>query len=356
MAGMSSPQPHRRWYQFSLSTLLAVVTLASLVLGNVAWERERCVKGQQALDLLEQNPDSTSRKITKAPSTRPDWLKRLLGDDRFRGVKSVDLRGQFVTNSDLRGLGDFPNLHDVWIESPNVTDEGVAYFGRLKSVEKFTFVRNRRVSGESWGVLDRWYRLRSLSFEDSDFCNDDAPNFSALKSLQELDLSQTNIIQAGWNRVSLPTNLEVLNLSVTEVTDTDLQQLSQLTRLRTLDLSCTYVRGPGLANLPVPSKLEALNLSSSKISDEEVVWLSRLTNLRKLQLACTDVTDAGLARLAGLTRLESLDVSYNRISDNGLLHLRRLTNLKNLSLGHTRVTSSGLDELRKVMPTAIVNN
>ena len=265
------------------------------------------------------------------------------------------LRSEFVSNSDLRGLNAFPNLHDIGIASPNVTDEGVAYLRGLKTVEKFSFIRNRRVSGKSWQVLDGWHQLRTLSFEDSDFCNN-GPDFSALTSLQELDLSQTNIIQPGWKLGSLPANLEVLNLSVTEVTDADLQQLSQLTRLRTLDLSSTYVRGAGLANLPMPSRLEALNLSSSKISDEEVVWVSRLTNLRKLQLSGTDVTDAGLARLAALTSLESLDISYNRISDKGLYHLRRLTNLKNLSLGHTRVTNAGRHELQKVLPTTIVNN
>ena len=52
-----SPKPRRRWYQFGLSTLLIGLTLFSLPLGYVAWEREECRRGQAALDILNQNPE-----------------------------------------------------------------------------------------------------------------------------------------------------------------------------------------------------------------------------------------------------------------------------------------------------------
>src|SRR5436190_10979545 len=38
-------KPKRRWYQFSLLTMLVVLTLTSVPLGYIAWEREECRRG-----------------------------------------------------------------------------------------------------------------------------------------------------------------------------------------------------------------------------------------------------------------------------------------------------------------------
>jgi internalin A len=350
-----SPKPRRRWYQFRLSTLLIGLTLISLPLGYVAWEREECRRGSQALAMFDQNASSTTRKVERAPSKRSDWLKLLLGDDRFRGVNSIELSGGFVANSDLRPLVDFPNLRNLKIESPYLTDEGVAYLAKLKRVEKFQFIHNRRISASSWGLLDGWHHLRFLSFEDSDFCNDGALDFSALSNLTELDLSQTNITSVGLDRVSLPANLEVLNLSTTEVADADLQHLNHLLKLRKLDLSSTYVRGSGLAYNPALLRLESLNLIATNLSDEGLAFVSQLENLKSLQLASTKISDAGLAQLTDLGRLESLDISYNRISDKGLLHLSQLKNLKKLLLESTAVTSEGVQDLQRALPQVSIS-
>ena len=57
MSGMPSPQPHCRWLQFRLSTLLIAVTLVSLPLGYVAWEREQCRRGEEALEMLQRRAE-----------------------------------------------------------------------------------------------------------------------------------------------------------------------------------------------------------------------------------------------------------------------------------------------------------
>jgi Leucine-rich repeat (LRR) protein len=350
-----SPKPHRRWMQFSLRTLLVVVTLTSFLLGYVAWEREQCRQGQQSLNKLEQLMTSSANKVEKVSSTRPGWLKVLLGNDAFRGVKSVELRDTSLSDSDLHPLAAFPNLHSVRMEAPNVTDAGISQLRGLKAAEQFHFVRNRRVAGKCWEVMDGWRQLRSLSFADSDFCDGETPDFSALTNLKELDLSQSNINSPGAKCSLLPASLEVLNLSVTQTTDADLEQLGQLVKMRSLDLSSTYVRGMGLANLPAPLELYTLNLNAANISDVELASIARFTRLRQLQLNSTLISDAGLGRLAELTRLESLDISYNRISNKGLLHLRGLTNLKTLLLDYTLATGAGVDELQRALPNTKIS-
>ena len=87
---MSPPKPRRRWLQFRLRTLLIAVTLVALLLGYVAWEREQCRRGRQALNMLVQKPPG---EYSWPTSDRPGWLKYLLGDNQFRYSKSAALDG-----------------------------------------------------------------------------------------------------------------------------------------------------------------------------------------------------------------------------------------------------------------------
>src|SRR6185295_4098867 len=133
-----SPKPLRRWYQFGLSTLLIGLTLFSLPLGYIAWEREQCRRGQQAIEILghslgQLRPEDfgeVGRRIN--PSGRPGWLKFILGDDQFREYEFIELGGESVSDSDLRHLAAFPNLHGVLLGVTNVTDEGVEHLRGLK--------------------------------------------------------------------------------------------------------------------------------------------------------------------------------------------------------------------------------
>ena len=251
---MSPPKPRRRWLQFRLRTLLIAVTLVSLPLGYVAWEREQCRQGQQAMEILEQRSeyDGATRRLGRliTPSyEHSKWLKSILGDDEFRRVITVSLEGNSVSDSDLQVLAIFPNLDFVVIESQNVTDEGIAHLRGLKKVERFHFIGNWKVSENCWEVLGRWHHLRELSFHDSLFDDDDVLTLPALLNLKELRLSQTIISDAGLERISWLTSLESLDLSSTQVSDTGLVHLRRLVNLKELSVKNTNVTDKGVKEL-----------------------------------------------------------------------------------------------------------
>ncbi|MBP8110523.1 MAG: NACHT domain-containing protein, partial [Caldilineaceae bacterium] len=101
-----------------------------------------------------------------------------------------------------------------------------------------------------------------------------------------------------------------------------------LTGLQSLDLSSTQVSDAGLVHLAGLTGLQSLNLWQTQVSDAGLVHLAGLTGLQSLYLSSTQVSDAGLVHLAGLTGLQSLYLSSTQVSDAGLVHLAGLTGLQ----------------------------
>ncbi len=307
---MSSPKPRRRWYQFGLSTLLIGLTLFSLPLGYVAWEREQCRRGDEAVDILRQNPEIIVgwHWVRDSQFNRPKWLTFILGDETFRKVDGAYLVGDSVSDSDLRLLALLPNLTIVQIKAPNVTDAGVSHLRSLRSVEVLSIESNLKVSATTWEVPREWHQLYSLSLLGTQFGDEDVQRIQGLTNLERLDLSRTNITDAGLE---------------------------------------------GLLSL---QNLSSLQLHGTQISDAGLVHLKKLTNLKYLDLSDTEIKDAGLAQLRSLRNLESLRLARTKVSHAGLQYLKHLEKLKYLDLEATGVTTSGAANLEKSLPNAFISH
>src|SRR5689334_20201120 len=96
--------PKRRWFQFSLRTLLLVTTASAAGLGWVIRERKLCQQGQAAISTVKAREGAL--RCEQSWLDRPAWLFPVLGNDSFRRVSDV------VTpyGSDLEILTAFPRL------------------------------------------------------------------------------------------------------------------------------------------------------------------------------------------------------------------------------------------------------
>jgi len=92
------------------------------------------------------------------------------------------------------------------------------------------------------------------------------------------------------------TRLEVLGLGPS-ASDKELEHWTGLTKLSFLDLSNTQVTDAGLAHLKGLTNLSFLSLSNTQVTDAGLAHLKGLTNLSFLSLERTRVTDAGLKEL-----------------------------------------------------------
>ena len=154
------------------------------------------------------------------------------------------------------------------------------------------------------------------------------------------------------------TEVVLINLSETTVSDQDLASMNRLSHLRCLYLDNTTIGDAGLARLTDLPMLEELYLDNANISDAGLTYLNRLEKLRWLELCRNEITDAGIANLkgriihpTGLSNLEGLDLSNNPITDAGLKHLtENLFELRTLDVQSTHVTELGIEKLRSAWP------
>ncbi len=152
------------------------------------------------------------------------------------------------------------------------------------------------------------------------------------------------------------TQLQMLFLHQTEVTDVGLEHLKGLTQLQWLwpfrDRS--YRRGAGASQRLDPTP-KMLSLGwNTKVTDAGLDHLTGLTQLKMLNLTATQVTDAGLEHLTGLTRLRELNLGETKVTDAGLEHLKGLTQLDSLHLAGSKVTRTGINGLQEALPNCLI--
>lgn len=103
-----------------------------------------------------------------------------------------------------------------------------------------------------------------------------------------------------------------------------------------------------LARIAPLSNLQVLDLYNTNITDAGLEWIGRLHHLQRLSVHNTAITDAGIRHLSSLKDLVALNLSKTQISDRGLVHLLGLKKLLWLQLRETAVTDAGVQQLRQL--------
>jgi Leucine-rich repeat (LRR) protein len=169
------------------------------------------------------------------------------------------------------------------------------------------------------------------------------------------------------------TNLEQLNLMQTDITDAGLEHLQGLKNLRVLNLRASltatvitpHVTDAGLEYLQGLTQLEELDLAFARVTDAGLVRLKKLTRLKKLNLehvlrtfGAVRVVEGNTVRLKPARDLPTtpetvpadLITDLQQITDAGLVPLQTLTHLTSLDLTGTEVTEAGVKQLRRALP------
>jgi len=160
-----------------------------------------------------------------------------------------------------------------------------------------------------------------------------------------LRLKGTALQNADFPLIGRMPQLQILDLSGTNVTDDDLRHLSGLKGLRELILWETGIGDAGAAHLAAMQGLCRLNLGRTNLTDAGLRHLGGLDDLRHLVLTGNSISDVGLKHLKALNRLQGLKLSSTGITDDGLRELVGLKDLRGLTLDRTKVTDAGLKAL-----------
>jgi len=226
----------RRWFAYSLRTLMIVTAVAALWLGiktnqvrrqRVAVAAIKASGGRVIYDFQRQG--AGQKQDEKPPA--PKWLRDLIGDDYFQSVVAVDWdHEQKLKADDLRWLRDLPKLDDLNLNYTNVDDEGLAHLRELTSLKHLCLEQCVNVTDHGLSHLDKLKNLEELALLSTS-CSDEAirkyvPQFERLKYLDVAGIPITRDTAMEFLRLK---DLKMLHLSrVGQRTPHDLSDVVKL--------------------------------------------------------------------------------------------------------------------------------
>jgi len=298
--------PRRRWYQFSLRTLLIAMAVLSVLLGLWMLSIARAERQRRAVRAVDRLGGSA--RYANVP-VGESWLitqlrKTSIPRDYFDPVVEISLGNTQCSDADLRQFSRLSKLQYLQLNNTEVTDAGLLHI-------------------------------------------------SGLTKLERLELAHTSVTSSGLAHLQRLDALTRLGLARTQVSDEGLAYLRNLKQLECLYLFDTQVTDSGLVHLANLSKLHELWLPKTRITNAGVCTLQRLPNLRSLNLSETAVTDAGLVYFEKFPQLEWLGLSGTDISDVGIGRLRG-SKLKRLLLLDTPVTAKQVAQIQEQLPNCSV--
>lgn len=298
----------RRWRQFSLRSLLLLITLLSTGLGYESYRAARQLSAVATLKSI----DGGVCDVEFVP--RWAWLSHEKVPAR---VRSLCERNPHLFN----------NVESLFLTGPRNPLAGTSLLG-----ENFC--------GSELAALDDLRGLTKVSVLALRLGEDAWMHLTRNTSLRELEISGDGIREAHFARIGAMKDLEVLKLSPNGETDSPhdgLRHLSHLSQLRTLELSSYRLTDEDLSFLSSLSGLEELNISYSQISDSGLDKLLPLTNLKSLSLSSTAVTDEGVKRLRNFKKLETVFISMTKVTEKGIRDIARNPQVKEIHVGPWKV-------------------
>ena len=201
-----SPKRKRRWFQFSLRTLMTFTVICAVPcawLGHKIEQKERQRYAIEAIRRLggrvEFGYQLDSDGFPLAGDRQPPgalWLRRLLGDDFFADVKSVDFSGTIVRDDDLQDLDELPDLEFLERGSTRITDAGLVHVGGLRKL-RVLGLTNSAISDAGLSHLRGLTRLEVLSIAYNPITDAGIEKLTCLKVLGWLSVEDTNITDEG---------------------------------------------------------------------------------------------------------------------------------------------------------------
>jgi hypothetical protein len=208
-----SAQPRRRWFRFSLRTLLIVITVLSLPLGWIGWRLQQ-VRRERATVVWVQKMGGQVK--FHAENDERNWWEATI--DKWCGGRAWGVSLQGTEVSDLSPLTKLKCLESLVLYNTQVSD--LSPLAKLTSLEHLSLSKTqvRDLSPLAELRLLEWLAFHSTQVSD-------LSPLAKLKNLRSLYLSDTPVDD-------LSSLLELKNLRSLYLDDTPVneQQLHNLTQ------------------------------------------------------------------------------------------------------------------------------
>jgi hypothetical protein len=150
-----SPTPRRRWFQFRLRTLLALVTLIAALLGwrMYVW---RAQQEQQRQAMAELKVQGASTAVVF-----DSWAEARFFFEH-KAENSVILNQTRLTNDDLKALENAPLTRSLTLVGSQVTDDGLVHLKNLQQLEVLDLKKNKQLTDAGLVHLEGLKNLKLL--------------------------------------------------------------------------------------------------------------------------------------------------------------------------------------------------
>lgn len=189
------PNSQRRWFRFSLRTLLLVVTVACVGFGWMGHKLRQAERQREAVAAIRELGAWVHYDSDVYPpdhKRRPSWLRQSIGEDVFANV--VDVRWERASDDALVHLAALPKLEHLNLAGSEITDNGLTHLRPLK-------------------------HLRSLDLASTKVTDTGLMHLRPLEHLHSLDLASTTVTDMGLIHIRRLHSLLFLSLLETDTTD-----------------------------------------------------------------------------------------------------------------------------------------
>jgi hypothetical protein len=288
-----------------------------------------------------------------------DWVESVGGRtvrDAQGRVTGVNLRGRWVTETDMRELAALPHLTHLDLSLTRVTDQGLLELKTAPGIVDLNLYYAELVTDEGMSAIKGWKKLKRLNVRGARISDTTLEHVANVQSLEALDVGSALVTDVGLERVAALPNLKELSIGGNEMGDAGLQALRQMTGLRILDLNGAQ---------GTDSNIWSVNMTEAGLDA-----VLSLKELRELRIGCTgigvgvegtrfatvsnmNVTARWIERMKALPKLEKLRLQgCGRVGDDSIAALSALPALVEVDLKGTGVTEKGVAMLRAAKPKA----
>ena len=219
------PKPRRRWFRYSLRTLLIVVAIFCIIAGTVV-KRANDQKAAVAAIRDLGGRIAYANQFSDVEPLAPEWLRKLLGDDYFFRVGVVIFMGPTINDGNFASIKRLPDVSWLTVSGTEVTDAGLVHLEGMTNLHMLTFGPTK-IDGSGLVHLEGLTKLHTLGLSNTGVGDESLAHLSRLTSLEKLFLDQTKVTDRGLEHLKGLTRLAELRLKGTAVTDEGVSTLQQ---------------------------------------------------------------------------------------------------------------------------------
>ncbi|PQO43257.1 leucine-rich repeat domain-containing protein [Blastopirellula marina] len=396
----------KRFFRFSLFALMAVVTVAAVLLSYVGYYRVRSSRFDTIRNELQANGGafSLTSEADDAPAqAESSWTESVFGPNAFAELDEVtlflnqpapglvsrvlDFDSPVCINAYGKGIGDedaaaigSSAIEELDLDSTSLTPEGYASIAKASYLKHLTLV-SQETATANLAPLAKCRSLSELTLIDAEMTPELVAAVAEIKTLRELFLFQVRWpSEAGWQAMNQLTQLETLRITSSKTPPGTSPALGDLSNLRRIEIDAGELKSfdgvrvsPEFVEaLATVDSLQTLEVGLMKVEPPLAVWpsMSELPGLTRLSLAkvrgvedfstvttATSLTsldigegfqNSSLTNFAELKRLTQLTIDSDQVTDEAVAYLQGLPKLTELNAGGAGFTDNAIDELAKI--------